>query len=98
MIGNARDVEDILQEQMLRAIDILKKNEKEWKLVTDAVVEHEELSRQEFLKVMSGEDISKKNKWFWQSGESPEVERKPLPLPPKVEQKPRSYKQNSNGW
>lgn len=57
-INVVNDVEDILQNQMKRATELLKTHEAEWKRVTDALVTHDELNRDQFLKVFEGRRVS----------------------------------------
>lgn len=55
-----KEAEEILQQQMTRATEILIKHESEWKSVADALFIHHELNREEFLKVLEGKTLDTK--------------------------------------
>lgn len=80
------DVEEILQKEMLRAIEILNKNKETWQHLIDALVEHDKLSREDFLKIIEGGKITKANQqgWSFFRFNNKGKERKPeLVIPPK---------------
>lgn len=60
-INELLDIENILVQQRNRAINLLEEHKKTWQAVTNALVEHQELSRDDFLKIVDGQSITTKS-------------------------------------
>lgn len=82
-ITKIQDIGQILQEQMQRAIHLIKENQQAWENVTNALIEHDELNYEEFLTILAGKELHKPNeRWLWWGSEK--KESKPsITLPPK---------------
>jgi cell division protease FtsH len=90
------EVEMILQEQMQRALTILKENRKTWEFITKALIENEVLYKEDVLKIIAGEKFAKKeNAWFWQKGSKEKINIPP-PIPPKIARATSSEKKETD--
>ena len=78
ILGYSSDVEVILEFQMKRAQSILLDNQSLWEQITQALIEHDELLRSDFLKVIDGEIVPETTK-----RSAPQ----PLSLPPIIDRK-----------
>lgn len=72
--GLGNRVEEILQKEMERAKGLLQKNRKTWETLRDSLIDHGELLREDFLKVIEGKPVVKTATLFSAT----------LPLPPKA--------------
>lgn len=78
LLGNSCDVESILQQELLRAMTLLKENKELANRITAALIHNETLSKEQFLAAIQGKPI-KKEKIFHQMS----TKQKVL-LPPKI--------------
>lgn len=83
--GDPRDVEEILQEQMHHSCTLLKENRETWERVKNALIEHDELFRGDFLNVIEGKSVVSKKNFFWQR----KSQETPKSLPPRTKPDPK---------
>lgn len=92
LLGSSIEIEEILEEQLQRAVNLLEANRPAWEKVTEALVQRDELFQEQFLKLMNGEKIidhqpsliSKMTGVFSSKSDQRDEGSVPLELPPKA--------------
>ncbi|MEM1282593.1 MAG: AAA family ATPase [Chlamydiota bacterium] len=77
------DIERILQEQLKRATKLLEDNEKQWNSLIEALIEHEELLKNDIIKTLNGQPLPQKPKESHDKSKSGST----FTLPPKISPK-----------